>query len=51
MGFVDCVLIMVLRGLCGLFSGAPYMKTPNNGSILKNWPKLRTMGVRVRFLV
>ena len=50
MGFVARVLIKVLGGLWGLFSGAPYMKTPDNGSMLKNWPKIRTKGNWVKFL-
>ena len=43
-GLLAMMLIMVLGGLCELFSGAPYVQTPNNGNILHHKPESRVAG-------
>ena len=47
MGFVDGVLITVLSGLWGLFSGVPYIGTLNNGDIRHRYAKLRVAELAV----
>ena len=50
MSLVIGVMIAILGGLWGLFSSVPYMQTPNNGSILKNWPELHTTKICIKSL-